>query len=779
MQLWAQAVNDSSYLFEQALPYFQRSVNFTSPNAAVRLANATAGYDADAFDVRNGGPVRVSYPNYAMPFSTWMKLGVNDIGIEETKDFNSGSLMGSDAFLTVTDSLPLIVYDNTVAQRIVLDAKKRATGVQISSNITLRAQREVILSAGAIQSPQLLMLSGNGPEETLRSHAIDVLVDLPGVGQNMWDHPFFAPSYRVRDTFTSFATHLLENLRVPNGPLGSPIADFLAWEKIPPAHRKSFDREIEDDLARFPPDWPEEEASLSDSNLLAQTLTSLPLNTDQPKDGYQYASIMGSALAFPGHHSFANSTVPSHHSSIYTPLPTGGTGGGKTHTDCNDHPQPTTTIVAGHPSGSVSTITETITKTTFKPCSTPIHTQSGTTYYSTWLTASTYETTTCYTTHVPTRIPSPPPTTFVNLGLANSCPPPSTVTVTVTVSSGGNTATESQTPAPAPNGGSESGPEPCETITYADTYGYTRTVVIPPIYEPTNTATTHSTRVGTTTKPTLPVGTGTGTAPSHSHTRGSPSGTGGGQAPTETKRWHFERRMILLFPYSAHRDANVLGLVNMLRFANTGRLKPIHYTSSISACGVSKYLTGQLIPENQRPDFDMEDVQQHIGYTQSKVVAAQIAWNAMANGLPVTIHRPGLFIPVDFVCSAILRISLGKGTAGQAYNLVQPDQSRTVTWEEMFGLLSQLCSPALRRVGPDEVLRIVAEDQGQRIKGGVAMLEDKLRESKLFYGLDRGTMAVCETRNMREALAEFPEVLQVPHTAELLRRYFPVWAAQK
>ncbi|KAF7113795.1 hypothetical protein CNMCM5793_004850 [Aspergillus hiratsukae] len=270
-------------------------------------------------------------------------------------------------------------------------------------------------------------------------------------------------------------------------------------------------------------------------------------------------------------------------------------------------------------------------------------------------------------------------------------------------------------------------------------------------------------------------------------------------------------------PYSAHRDANILGLVNMLRFANTGRLKPIHYTSSISACGVSKYLTGQLIPENQRPDFDMEDVQQHIGYTQSKVVAEQIAWNAMANGMPVTIHRPGLvsghsvtgtckkidifnrmmancirlghypiaplirnqFIPVDFVCSAMLRISLVKGTAGQAYNLVQPDQSRTITWEEMFGLLSRLCSPALRRVSPDEFLRIVAEDQGQRIKGGVAMLEDKLRENKLFYGLDGGTMAVYETRYMREALAEFPEVLQVPDTAELLRRYFPVWAAQK
>ncbi|RHZ46918.1 GMC family oxidoreductase [Aspergillus thermomutatus] len=283
MQLWAQVVNDSSYQFEHALPYFQQSVNFTAPNAAVRLANATADYDAAAFDLRNGGPVQVSYPNYAMPFSTWMKLGVNAMGIEETKDFNSGTLMGSqycsstiqplnqtrsssDAFLSI-DPLPLTVYDNTVAQKVVLDANKRATGVEISGNITLRARREVILSAGAIQSPQLLMLSGIGPEETLRSHAIYVLVDLPG------------------------------NLREPNGPLGSPIADFLAWEKIPATHRKSFDKEIEDDLSRFPSDWPEAEASSSlNQNLAEQTLTYLMVK-NQPRDGYQYASILGTLVA--------------------------------------------------------------------------------------------------------------------------------------------------------------------------------------------------------------------------------------------------------------------------------------------------------------------------------------------------------------------------------------------------------------------------------------------------------------------------------------------------
>ncbi|EAW14954.1 uncharacterized protein ACLA_003670 [Aspergillus clavatus NRRL 1] len=78
---------------------------------------------AEAVDDRNNpGPVQVSYPNYAMAFSTWMKLGMNAIGIPDTKDFNSGSLMGtqycsstiqpinetrssSDAFLSDIDGL--------------------------------------------------------------------------------------------------------------------------------------------------------------------------------------------------------------------------------------------------------------------------------------------------------------------------------------------------------------------------------------------------------------------------------------------------------------------------------------------------------------------------------------------------------------------------------------------------------------------------------------------------------------------------------------------------
>ena len=95
------------------------------------------------------------------------------------------------AFINPARSRPnLCIRTDTVVTKVLLEGR-RARGVVCSSNggaETLRAEREVILAAGAFHSPQLLMLSGVGPGDHLRDHGIALAHELPGVGANLQDH---------------------------------------------------------------------------------------------------------------------------------------------------------------------------------------------------------------------------------------------------------------------------------------------------------------------------------------------------------------------------------------------------------------------------------------------------------------------------------------------------------------------------------------------------------------------------------------------------------------
>ena len=98
--------------------------------------------------------------------------------------------------------LNLTIKANVLVRRVMFDGN-RATGVEVKSGserYTVEGQ-EILLSAGAIASPQLLMLSGLGPSEHLRSLGVPVLHDLPGVGQNLRDHPQVAIRLRVNEGF--------------------------------------------------------------------------------------------------------------------------------------------------------------------------------------------------------------------------------------------------------------------------------------------------------------------------------------------------------------------------------------------------------------------------------------------------------------------------------------------------------------------------------------------------------------------------------------------------
>lgn len=131
-------------------------------------------YVASAYS-NSGGPVRVSYPNYANAFSSWAKLALQELGLKERTDFMSGDLLGyqytaqtldrdsqsrsssETSFLraALESTTNLIVYKSTLAKKILFDSEKRGKGVMVNTagvEYTLSATKEVILSAGAVGS---------------------------------------------------------------------------------------------------------------------------------------------------------------------------------------------------------------------------------------------------------------------------------------------------------------------------------------------------------------------------------------------------------------------------------------------------------------------------------------------------------------------------------------------------------------------------------------------------------------------------------------------------
>ncbi|CAN8100946.1 unnamed protein product [Discula destructiva] len=321
LQMWADAVDDQSYTWDNMLQWYKKSVHFTPPNTSLRAPNATAMYTESAFDA-SAGPLQVSYANYAGPFSSYIQSSLDEIGVPVTQDFNSGSLMGSQycsstinptnanrdssqtSFLNnATQDRPnLHVMKSTMVSKVLFDSSKRATGVTLTSGDTIKANKEVILSAGAFNTPQVLMLSGIGPAATLSQFGIPIIADRPGVGQNMTDHFFAGPTFRVNvDTFTKLANDLAyiteefftNFLPKQQGVLTNPVCDYLGWEKAPRSGSGGISSEAAAVLDKLPASWPDIEY-LSAPGYVGNFSSLL---TTQPDDGYQYATIFMAPVA--------------------------------------------------------------------------------------------------------------------------------------------------------------------------------------------------------------------------------------------------------------------------------------------------------------------------------------------------------------------------------------------------------------------------------------------------------------------------------------------------
>jgi choline dehydrogenase len=189
-----------------------------------------------------GGPIVVDGPRYVDDAALSFVAAGAQAGHPITRDFNGAQRTGvgllsynmrDGARHGVVEGYlePALSRDNLtvrIGQRVdrVLFDGDRAVGVALSGGRTVRARRAVVLSAGTLRTPQLLMLSGIGPAGQLREHGIDVLVDQPGVGANLHDHPLLTPVWEVKSGPTLLTSLTADAARAYELLHRGPFADF-------------------------------------------------------------------------------------------------------------------------------------------------------------------------------------------------------------------------------------------------------------------------------------------------------------------------------------------------------------------------------------------------------------------------------------------------------------------------------------------------------------------------------------------------------------------------
>ncbi|MBN3850555.1 choline dehydrogenase [Paraburkholderia sp. Ac-20342] len=253
---WARVTNDRSWSWDAVLPVFKRSEDHHGG------ANESHGA---------GGPWRVEKQRLKWQILEEFAQAAQQTGIPATDDFNRGDNTGvgyfdvnqkrgirwnaSKAFLRPAMKRPnLTVMTGAHTQRVVFEGR-RCTGVEYRGgevDYLARARCEVILAAGAVNSPQLLELSGVGDGARLQKLGIEVVHDLRGVGENLQDHLQLRMAYKVEGvrTLNTMTAHWWGKLMI-----GMQYALFQSGPmSMSPSQLGAFARSDPDDRSLTRPD---------------------------------------------------------------------------------------------------------------------------------------------------------------------------------------------------------------------------------------------------------------------------------------------------------------------------------------------------------------------------------------------------------------------------------------------------------------------------------------------------------------------------------------------
>jgi len=243
---WA-ALGNTGWGYEEVLPYFKKS------ESNVNFDNEYHGQD---------GPLSVTLSQQPSPFAEAFVEACRQTGIPRNDDYNGAEQEGAhllqftikdnrrhstaDAYLKpVLKRSNLTVKTKTLVKRVIIE-NGQAVGVEVQTSYSgserINCSGEVILTAGAIQSPQLLMLSGIGDPAELKRVGIDVLQALPGVGKNLQDHVWSGVT-ALANTETgnsllkkwNMRKAILQHLLFRKGPLGNSPLEANAFLKSDPS----------------------------------------------------------------------------------------------------------------------------------------------------------------------------------------------------------------------------------------------------------------------------------------------------------------------------------------------------------------------------------------------------------------------------------------------------------------------------------------------------------------------------------------------------------------
>lgn len=252
---WAKLGN-AGWSWDEVLPYFKRTEDY-----------AHGGDDLHGV----GGELRVEERRVSWEILDAWREAAAECGIPKIDEFNRGDNFGnayfqmnqkrgvrwsaSKAFLRPVahrDNLTVITDAHVHRLRLeARDGRRRATGIEVELQGRLQAvgaRRAVIMAAGSIGSPQIMQLSGIGPGALLQQHGIDVVHDMPGLGENLHDHLQVRIVYKVHGvtTLNQRANSLLgkmamglEYLFFKTGPLTMPPSQLGAFAYSDPAQESA------------------------------------------------------------------------------------------------------------------------------------------------------------------------------------------------------------------------------------------------------------------------------------------------------------------------------------------------------------------------------------------------------------------------------------------------------------------------------------------------------------------------------------------------------------